>query len=124
MAEGRIDIHLVMEHVPDDRLQLYLNACDFVVLNYSIPSSGVSALAMSFGCAVIAPDVDGLRQTLDGRGTIFFDHSDSHGLDDAFRQGMAKAAISVAMGEANRQRAATWSWEDAAHQIFGWYANS
>lgn len=123
-AEGRADIKLVLEHVPDDRLQLYLNACDFVVLNYAIASSGVAVLAMSFGRAVIAPEAASLVQTLDAQGTIFFDRHDSRGLDQAMRRAGALAERSAEMGACNARRAAAWSWYDAATHFAAWYAPS
>ncbi len=49
-------------YVPDDRLDLFLNAADRVVLPYTeILTSGAAILAMSFGRPIIAPDRGALR---------------------------------------------------------------
>ncbi len=118
------DVRLVLEHVPDERLQLYLNACDFVVLNYAISSSGVAILAMSFARAVIAARGNGMEQTLDERGAIFFDRDDPHGLDEAFCRGVAMVDRSAEMGQSNFNNVSRWSLDDAAAQFVKWYTRS
>ena len=51
------------EYVPDDKVQVYLNAADVAVFAYSdILTSGAAILAMSFGLPVIAPDVGCMRE--------------------------------------------------------------
>jgi len=51
-------IRLVPEFVPDEAIQLYMNACDIFVLPYkNITTSSAAVLAWSFGRPIIAPAI-------------------------------------------------------------------
>jgi beta-1,4-mannosyltransferase len=55
-------VDLVPQHIPDDELQIYLNAADCVVLPYrAVLTSGTAMLALSFGRPVIAPNLGAIR---------------------------------------------------------------
>ncbi|MBC7235093.1 MAG: glycosyltransferase [Chloroflexi bacterium] len=54
--DARIRLHL--HFVPDDELQLYLNACDVSVLPYEhVTTSGAAILSFSFGRPIVAPAI-------------------------------------------------------------------
>jgi glycosyltransferase involved in cell wall biosynthesis len=75
--------------VPDDEVQLYMNACDAVVLPYrSVLTSGAALLAMSFGRAVIAPRLGCVGELLAGGGGILYDPGSSRALTDALRKAL------------------------------------
>ena len=77
-------VELVPESIPDDELQLYLNAADCVVLPYrAILTSGTAMLAMSFGRPVVAPDLGGITDHLDFRCGLLYDADDPQGLTNA-----------------------------------------
>ncbi len=63
-------VHLELGFVPDDRLQLFLNAADLIVLPYrQILNSGSTLLALSFNAPVLAPAIGSLpelAQTIGG----------------------------------------------------------
>lgn len=62
-ANPQIRIHL--HFVPDDQLQVYLNACDWVVLPYrKILNSGSALMALSFGRPVIVPQRGALGELI------------------------------------------------------------
>ncbi len=74
--------------IPDERMQHYLLACDFVVVPYrEILTSGTAMLALSFGRPVISVDFGFLRDVISSETGILFSHSDPDGLAKALRSG-------------------------------------
>ena len=58
LSDFDLRIKLVAEFIPDDDIQIYLNACDYFVLPYKdITTSGAALLALSFGRPIIAPSI-------------------------------------------------------------------
>lgn len=56
-AAGDARVHCRLEFIPDDDLQLYLNAADLVALPYrEVLNSGSALLALSFDRPVLVPD--------------------------------------------------------------------
>ncbi len=109
LAEGDPRIALHLSFVPDDDLQLYLNAADAVALPYrEIFTSGSVLLAISFGRAVIAPRRGCIGETVDDAGAILYDATDPQGLPRALRQALSSDL--EAMGDHNRSRAEDLDW--------------
>lgn len=107
--------------VPDEGLQVYLNASDVVCLPYrEIFTSGSVLLAMTFGRAVIAPRRGCIAEALDERGAILYDSSDANGLSEALR--VAHSADLAAMGAHNRSRLVDFDWERIARRTMAVYA--
>ncbi|MFP4459832.1 MAG: glycosyltransferase family 4 protein [Candidatus Zixiibacteriota bacterium] len=74
------NIKIIDKFIPDDEIQILLNAADFVVLPYDkILTSGTAVLALSFGRPVIAPDIGCIKEQVGDAG-IFYDNSDPDGL--------------------------------------------
>ena len=110
-GDARISLHL--RAIPDDEMQLYLRACDAMVLPFrDVLTSGSAILAMSFGRAVIAPRLGCLPETLTDDAAILYDPT----APDALRNALTTAlgADLVGLGEAAAQRAATLGWDDIA----------
>lgn len=62
-AEGDPRVRLHLEDVPDDRLQVYLNAADAVVYPYrEVLNSGSALLALSFSRPVLVPHVGAMPE--------------------------------------------------------------
>lgn len=109
LAAGDARILLTLGFVPDDDLQLYLNAADVIALPYQeIFTSGSVLLAISFGRAVIAPRRGCIGETLDQAGAILYEGDDMKGLPDALRRALTSDL--VAMGAHNRARADDFDW--------------
>jgi glycosyltransferase involved in cell wall biosynthesis len=73
-------------HIPDEEVQIYFNASDIVVLPFkSITTSGSAILALSFGKAVIVPNIGDLMYLPD---TVAYkyDAEDPEGLYKAMRR--------------------------------------
>ena len=112
LAEGDSKIRFVPGHVADDDIQLYMNACDVVVLPYRrVLTSGAAVLAMSFGKPCIAPRAGCITDMLDENGAIFFDPDASGDLERALQKAIEFRSRFRDMGLYNLRRAAAWDWE-------------
>ena len=101
--------------VADDSIQVYLNACDLVVLPYrDILTSGAAVLAMSFGKACVAPRLGCLPDVLDADGGFLYDARHADGLADAIKEAATAKGDLPRMGEHNRELAKGWDWNDIA----------
>jgi beta-1,4-mannosyltransferase len=117
--DGRIDIF--PDYVPDKDLQIYFNAADAVVLPYSeVLSSGSAVLAMSFGCAVIAPRIGCLREVVTEDSGILYDESDQEGLFEALKESLKVNLDKLGSGAYSRAREFTWmQMVDRTLQAYG-----
>ena len=74
-------IHLHGRFIPDDEMQLFLNAGDCMVLPYSeILTSGAAMLALSFGLPVIAPLIGSLPELISPECGMLYERNDPEGL--------------------------------------------
>jgi beta-1,4-mannosyltransferase len=110
--EGDSRIRFLPGHVADDDIQLYMNACDVVVLPYRrVLTSGAAVLAMSFAKPCIAPLAGCVADMLDEKGAIFFDPAVSGDLERALRKTIDFRHRLPEMGFYNLRRATKWDWE-------------
>lgn len=101
--------------VPDDEIQVYLNACDFVVCPYrDVFTSSAVVLAMSFGRACVAPRIGSIGETLDDQGAILYNPVVDDSLRDALRLAQARSDEAASMGAYNRHLAEQCGWDVAA----------
>jgi len=106
-------IRTIFKFIPDDEIQIYMNAADIIVLPYrDILTSGAVILAMSFGKPVIAPAIGCIPDVLDSEGGILYDPSEKEGLLKAMKQ--ALDANLKKMGEHNFELAKQLRWDDIA----------
>jgi beta-1,4-mannosyltransferase len=110
------------EHVEDSSVQLYMNACDVVVLPHRrVFTSGAAVLAMSFGKPCIAPTSAGVAEMLGPSGALYFDPEKPDDLQRAFEEAHVQAARLGEMGARNHARAAEWTWESVAERTAAVY---
>lgn len=98
-----------LEFIPEDAIELYLNAADVLVLPYKdILTSGSAILGMTFGNPVIGPERGCLPGLLDMQHELLYD-----GQVDSLRETMATAQgiDTDAIGQSNRQRVLGYDWE-------------
>lgn len=101
--------------VPDEEIQVYMNAADAVVLPYRhLQSSGVALLAMSFGKPCVAPALGCLADVFDESGAFLYDPESESGLREGMRRAINVRDTLAQMGEHNRRKAAQWTWAKAA----------
>lgn len=81
-ADPRIIIH--EGYIPNEKMQVYLKACDTVVVPYrEILTSGTAMLAMSFGRPLISVSMGFLRDVVNQNIGILFSPDDPQGLTHA-----------------------------------------
>ena len=111
----------VLEFIPDDEIQDYMNAADAVVLPFEeVLTSGTAILAMSFGRALIAPRAGCVAELLDGDDVLGYPPDDPGGLHDSLVAALDTDLESL--GEYNHQRATTLDWEGIADRTVRAYA--
>ncbi len=87
LVRGNSAIKLIPRFVPDEDIQLYINACDICVLPYKdITTSGSAILALSFGRPVIVPAITCFPEFITPETGILYDPSDPNALVSALQQ--------------------------------------
>ena len=114
MSSADTRIRIDARFLPDDELQLFLRACDAVVIPYrEILTSGSAVLAMSFGRPVVTIDRGFLHDVVVEGSGILYDPDDAGGLARALvavtKQGWDETFIQAHISQ--------FRYEDAA-QIF------
>lgn len=119
------NIRLISGFVPDDQIQVYMNACDVVMFPYlDILTSGAVLLAMSFSKACIAPRKSCFAEVLDDLGAFLYDPDLAQGLSQAMNSAIQHKTELLSMGERNRQLAEQWSWSRVAKMTLDVYKQS
>ena len=120
------NILLIPEKISDSEVQIYMKACDCVVIPYKVfTTSGVAILAMSFGRACIAPRAGFFNDILDDSGSFLYDSDDKNGLLQAMRCAIENTGNSCLadMGKHNLEVVKQWSWKSVAEEtckIYQW----
>jgi beta-1,4-mannosyltransferase len=115
VAMSKTDSRIVADirYLPDEMLQIYMNAADIVVCPYrKTHTSGSIQLALSFGRPVIAPAIASVPEYVDDRCGILFDPTEPKALQAAMIA--AKSRSLEEMGKNARERVAKLSWSDFA----------
>jgi beta-1,4-mannosyltransferase len=80
-------IKLVPEFIPDESLQLYMNACNVYVLPYKdTTTSGSALLALSFGRPIVAPAIATFPEIVTPETGILYNSSQPNALFSALQQ--------------------------------------
>lgn len=109
LADRDERIDTVLEFVPDEDIQLYMNAADATVFPFQeVLTSGTTLLAMSFGRPVIAPHAGCVGELVGDGGGITYDPGDDDGLYRALEAAL-DADLAV-MGRRNRDTVAAFDW--------------
>jgi glycosyltransferase involved in cell wall biosynthesis len=117
-------IKLIHGFIPEDEVQIYMNACDVVVLPYrDVLTSGAVILAMSFGRPCVAIRRGCISDVLDESGAFFYEPNSEEGLLRAMECAMQKRSELADMGRYNQERANQWGWDRVAQKttaIYRW----
>lgn len=120
--DGILNILFSPRRVADDEVQLYMNACDCVLVPYTVfTTSGVALLAMSFSKACIAPKAGFFLEILDSAGAILYDCKQEDGLTQAMKHAMEVKDKLQAMGQHNFRVATNWSWSYVSRETLRAY---
>lgn len=110
MIKGKENVRAALEFVPDERIQVYMNAADAIVFPFQdIFTSGSLLLAMSFGKAIILPALDSLNELIDNSGFLSYPPDDQDGLRSTMEEALSKDLFG--MGEHNLEKARTFDWQ-------------
>ena len=111
--------------IPDDEIQVYMNAADIVVLPYrEISTSGAVITAMSFGKTLIAPSAGCIADILDERGCFLY-RKIQGGLLKAMQRALdTDKAILQSMGKYNLGLAEHLGWNEIAEDTCNVYRKS
>jgi glycosyltransferase involved in cell wall biosynthesis len=116
------NIAFIPKVIPNEEIQIYMNACDCVVLPYRVfTTSGVAILAMSFGKACLAPRAKFFEEVLDDEGSFLYEYNQPDGLLQAMKQAIDKKNDLPKMGQHNLSLAKQWNWERIAEKTFHIY---
>ena len=116
------NIELIPTFIPDDQIQVYMNACDAVVFPYrDILTSGAVVLAMSFAKACIAPRKGCIGELLDEIGSFVYDPESERGLEEAIACAITRKDELSKMGQHNLELAQELEWKDIAKKTLDVY---
>lgn len=116
--DERRQLTLVDRYVPNEKIPLYFQACDIVVLPYvSATQSGIIQIAYAFEKPVIATDVGGIPEAIVDRKTGYIVESASaSAIETAVREYFSKEQKQQFKNEINKfQR--KFSWHHMVHAI-------
>lgn len=123
-VKNNTNIKVVLNSIPDNEVQLYMNATDLVVLPYKdILTSGVVILAMSFGKPLIVPEIEFISDILDEKGAIFYNPNDTDGLLKAIKHAISLKEKLEEMGKNNFKIAKKMDWDSIAEKTRCVYEN-
>jgi glycosyltransferase involved in cell wall biosynthesis len=109
--------------IPDEDVQLYMNAADAVVLPFTnVLTSGSAILAMSFHKMVIAPRLGALPDYLDEKNNVLYNDSDMNGLADALQKAVTLDAVTC--GKNNFTEAQKLDWHSIAKETVHCYQDT
>ena len=121
-AEGDTNIRLILRFIPDDEIQVYLNAADIIILPFrNILSTSSAILGMSFGKAIIAPRLGCIPEILDSSGSFLYEPNEQDGLLNAMKRAMASRTVLLEMGKYNLASSQKLDWRDIAASTYKVY---
>jgi len=83
-SKGDRRIKMVLEYIPNDQIQVYMNVADVIVLPFQdILTSGSALLAMGFAKAIIAPRLGCMTEILNDKGAILYNPNVENGMYQA-----------------------------------------
>lgn len=120
MAAGDDRISFVLKHIPNEEIQVFLNAADIVVLPFArILTSGTANLAMSFARPVIVPRMGCLPELVEPEYGWLFNPDDPNSLAEVM--GVAASSDADRVGEQAYKKMVNYSPERFAQQTLKAY---
>lgn len=116
-AKGDIRIQLFLELIPNDQIEYFFKACDFVVMpGFQYLTSAVIVLALSYGCPVIAPNYGCAINMIGQAGILYDEQEDLTSIIDHARKVDPQLYKQLASDQAK-----LLSWQNTASQTFDAY---
>lgn len=120
---AKFDGHCIakLEYIPDDEVQIFMNAADVGILPYKdITTSGALMLFMSFQKPVIVPDLEPIREML-GENGIYFKAGDVKSLRTAILNSRQMNLSNISRRV--YAKALEFNWDDIAMKTVAVYKN-
>ncbi|MFX1378930.1 MAG: glycosyltransferase family 4 protein [Promethearchaeota archaeon] len=115
LIENTLDderIILNLKRIPDDAIQIYMNASDVVVTPYiDVLTSGQVLLAMSFGKPIIAPKLGCIIDILDEKGSFIYNPDVSNSLLQSLEKAITLRTNLLQMGNYNLELVKKFDWK-------------
>ncbi len=120
-CKGNARITNILTFIPDNDIQIYMNAADVIVMPYrDILTSGVAISALSFGKPIIAPAIGCIRDILDDKGSFLY--SGKSNLFDALQCSLNTNPMALSnMGKHNFELAKGLSWDEIGKETYNVY---
>ena len=120
-CDGDKRIITIFKFIPDDDIQIYMNASDIVIFPFkNILTSGSVILAMSFAKPIICPDISSMADIVhDNNGGFLYDTKDKYGLLEAMKK--AFNADLDKIGQYNFKLAEQFRWDLIAKKTHSIY---
>lgn len=119
-------IKFFLGFIPENEIQIHMNACDVVVLPYrDVLTSGAVILAMSFSRPCVAVRRGCIGDVLNESGAFLYERHSEEGLLRAMECAMQKRHELAGMGRYNQERACQWGWDRVAQKtidVYRWVA--
>ncbi|WP_207589843.1 glycosyltransferase [Halomontanus rarus] len=113
-----------LEFIPDDEIQIFMNAADVLVLPYDeILTSGSAILGMSFSTPIVAPTQGCLSEILSDENNFLYD-SDEEDFRRAMTGAVDKCSSISDFGDANFNKVTQWSWEYVGKKTMEAYSSA
>lgn len=105
---------IIHEHyIPDEELQVYMNASDFLVTPYrDILTSGSVLNALSFHLPVIAPEIGMIPEVISASNGVLYDAQDAQGLKGAMVKALSLDDQTLkSMSDKSKEVVKKFSWD-------------
>jgi beta-1,4-mannosyltransferase len=122
-ADQNKNIILKLEYIPDEDIQIYLNASDLLILPYkNILTSSTAILGMSFQKAVIAPSIGCIPELLaKQQRDLLYDLDEKNGLEKAISRALYLKDKLPEIGQQNYKEIEKYTWNYAASKTKNLY---
>ncbi|MDP2947644.1 MAG: glycosyltransferase [Nanoarchaeota archaeon] len=118
------NIMFINKFIDEDKIQLYMNSANVVVLPYkNILTSGSAILAMSFGKPLIVPTKGDLPEILNKSFAFFYNSNKKGGLFRTMNIAFKNRSKISKMGKSAYNNAKKLNWDGAAKMTFEVYKN-
>ncbi|WP_336328788.1 glycosyltransferase family 4 protein [Halovenus sp. HT40] len=118
------DVETVLEYIPDDRVQYYMNAADVLVLPYrDILNSGAVYAGLSFGLPVVTPAIGCLPETVPPENEFLYDPTRDRALLQELERAYDQPDL-ASIGRANYEYAQDQSWDRVAQRVTDMYRST
>ena len=116
-------IRTYLQYVPENEIQIYMNAANVAVFPYTdILTSGSVLLAMSFGKAIVVPSIGCISELFVSQGSFLYDPNDVDGLSGAMQSALSSDLD--AMGQYNRVNAENFNWKKISQLTLDVYSTA